>query len=126
MKKELFAASLLAAIFILAIANNHHLETITDSMTLLILEAEQSSSNCEWDKAYDAANNAVNTWLSSSPYIHVVLRHDDIEALTDHMYELLEHIGSKDIGAISSAATLVKAHLHNIQNMDKIHLGSVF
>ncbi len=126
MKKEVFAAALLAVIFALSVANAYCLDKLTGEIIELVDESGRMATCGEWEKSQEAAENASRIWKEQDPYTHIVLRHSDIESMNDDFYELLEHVYSHDAGATSSSAALVSEHLSSINQIEQIRIGSVF
>ena len=80
----------------------------------------------DWAASLQRVEEALSLWRSREGYTHAVLRHADIETLSDDFYELMEHIGTHDPGAVQSAVRLVTEHLREIVEMESIKLGSIF
>ncbi len=126
MKKEIFALALLILIFAVSMINAWYLGSLADEITVLVEDSAYLASAGQWDQALNQAKAAADLWRSHDPYTHIVLRHSDIEAMTDDFYELLEHISSKDPGAAESSASLVAEHIESISEMERLRPGSIF
>lgn len=126
MKKELFAALLLVLILVLSLMNSSKLTKLTDEISGIIESCDKLAYAGEWEEAAASAETAIKTWESNDSYTHVVLHHTDIDSMTNDLYELLEHVYTKDAGAVSGISELVRTHLNSISSMEKIRLGSIF
>ncbi len=126
MKKEIFAAALLAAILALSLWNTHEIKSICGELADIVEASGRAAGEGDWAASLQRVEEALSLWRSREGYTHAVLRHADIETLSDDFYELMEHIGTHDPGAVQSAVRLVTEHLREIVEMESIKLGSIF
>ncbi len=126
MKKELFAAGLLAALLALSLINSAVIKGLCDEIDGMVRSSGDAAESGDWDTARKRADSALELWRKREGYTKIVLRHTDIETLTDDFYELTEHIYSKDPGSVKSAVELVGEHLSDIAQMESINFGSIF
>lgn len=126
MKKEVFAVLLLVLILGISLLNSHMLNTLTNDLSDIVKECDTAASAEKWPEARKHIEDALSLWKKNDHYTHVVLRHSDIDSMTNDFYELLEHVYSENSGAVSGIARLVDAHLKSIISMEKIRLGSIF
>ncbi|MGM9521272.1 MAG: DUF4363 family protein [Oscillospiraceae bacterium] len=126
MKKEIFAAALLAVILALSLINTHYLSSITTEISGLVEKACAEAESDNWDMSEKYAMRAMDIWHGSDGYTHIVLRHSDIDSMTDDFYELMDHIYEQELGGVKSSSGLVIAHLESMRDMERIRLGSIF
>lgn len=126
MKKELFAVVLLAAILALSLWNTHEIKNICGELTSLVESSGHAAESGDWEASRECAEKAIGLWKSREGYTHIVLRHSDIETLSDDFFELMEHISARDSGTVQSAVRLVTEHLRGITDMESLKLGSIF
>lgn len=126
MKKELFAVALLLTILGLSLWNTYEIRKLCGQLETCVTQAGGAAQSGDWQTSEDRMARALDLWLSRETYAQTVLRHTDIETLTDDFYELLEHIYTQDPGAVKSAVSLVTEHLQGIAKMESIQLGSIF
>lgn len=126
MKKELFAAGLLALLLLLSILNTAAIKGLCSDIDSVIRRAGAAAEAGDWESARERMDSAVSLWRSHETYAKIVMRHTDIETLTDDFFELMEHINTEDPGAVRSAVELVTEHLGGIAEMESLSLGSIF
>lgn len=126
MKKEIFALALLALILALSLWNTHEIKSICGELTELVEASGRAAESGDWETSRERVEEALRLWQSREGYTHTVLRHTDIETLSDDFFELLEHISTQDPGAVQSAVRLVTEHLREITEMESLKIGSIF
>ncbi len=126
MKKDLFAAGLLAVLLTLSLINSAVIKSLCDDIDATVRRSGDAAQTGDWETAQSEVNSALELWRKREGYTKIVLRHTDIETLTDDFYELTEHIYSKDPGSVKSAVELVGEHLSDISQMEAINFGSIF
>ena len=125
MIKELFATILLAIILVGAIINISVVNNLTGEISNLVAEAEVDAQNGYWDDAENKAETAADLWKSREMYTHIFLRHTEVDAATDAIYDLLKEVYSHDSDALKGAAQLATAHLESIGSAEKVTFGSI-
>ena len=126
MKKETAAAILLAALLLAALANIHFICKLTGELTELSELAGDAAAREDWESANRYAQKAVALWSDKDGYTHVVLRHGEIDAVSDALYDMLSEISARSSGAAEAAAQRAVYHLDSLSGMERIRLGSLF
>ena len=118
MKKEIFSISLLAVMLITAFINIWCINKLTDEMTVLITESADAAKAENWTRAEECAELAEKTWYEKDGYTHIVLRHSEIDTVSDALYEFLSYIYERDALGTASGAKKVIYHLDSIYKME--------
>ena len=126
MKKEIIAGAMLVLILALSLVNTCAIGYLCDDIGGFITQAGELAEKEDWSGSEQAIRRAISLWEDNEGYTHIVLRHTDIETLSDDFYELLEHIYSQDPGSVRGAVELVNGHLNGIKDMEKLRFGSIF
>ena len=126
MKKELFAGLFLIAILTGVLTNNYFLRKLSDELQSLISDTENAAINEDWASASDAAEKALELWISSDKYTHVVLRHSEIDAATDALCQLLTSVYEQDAASVAGTARQTALKLGSIIEIEKLRPGSIF
>ena len=126
MKKELFTVALLISILALSLLNSSKLAKLTDELSAMIEDCGELAYAGKWEECGQHVDNAIRTWAENDTYTHIVLRHNDIDSVTDDIYALREHIYAQDAGETYGSLKLVLEHLESLSSMEKIRLGSIF
>lgn len=126
MKKELFALGLLALLLLLSVLNTRHIGRLCGDLESLVERSADAADAGGWEESRRLLEEAMSLWKKYDSYVGIVLRHTDIETLTDDLYELTEHIYTRDSAATKAASRLVREHLESIKKMESINWGSIF
>jgi len=125
-KKELLAAGLLAAMLIAAFVNIHYICRLTGEVADLSALAEDAAVCGDWEGAARYAQRAIDRWSAADSYTHIVLRHGEIDAVSDALYDLLAETCAESSGSAEAAAQRAAYHLNSIAGMERIRFGSLF
>lgn len=126
MKKEIFSVCLLLIMLTAAFMNIHYLNKLTDEISQLVSESKDAAASGEWEKAVSTAEYAEKLWDEKTGYTHVVLRHSEIDTVSDVLYDFISHIYEQDNDASHIAADKVIYHLDSIYRMEQVRFGSIF
>ena len=86
MKKEIFAFVLLAAMIIASLINIGGIVKLTDSLTDTVSKSAEYAGREDWEKAIYYIEQAIKEWNDNDSYTHIVLRHSEIDTLSDALY----------------------------------------
>ena len=124
MKREYVAVLIIAAIFSLALINVHHIESKTLALTSDIELAEKLYFDDDSEGAVSSLEKSLSNWLSWDSYSHVMLRHSEVDVITDAYYELLSELEGE--AKVSQAAfDKLKEVLSSIADKERISLNSI-
>lgn len=126
MKKELFAAGLLALILAFSILNTAVIDSICEGVTDLIDRSTAAAREGNWEESELLLNDALSLWKKNETYTTIVLRHTDIDTVSDDFYEFTEHVYSQDAPSARAAASLIREHLESVKKMERMCWGSIF
>lgn len=126
MKKELFAVGLLALILLLSVLNTHEIGKLCGDLEKLVEDSAKAAEEENWADSQQKLETAIALWQKHEGFTGIVLRHTDIETLTDDFFELTEHIYTRDPAATKAASALVREHLKSISRMESFNWGSIF
>ncbi|MGI5984811.1 MAG: DUF4363 family protein [Clostridiales bacterium] len=124
MKRELVAVSLILIIFALSLVNIRYVESRTDMLTNDVEAAEKLFINGDADAAISLVKESLDNWLSWEPYTHIMLRHSEVDLVTDAYYELLSKLQSEE-EVPEAAYRRLKEQLRSISAMERITIGSI-
>ena len=124
MKREYIAVALIAAIFVLAMINVHHIESKTLALNNDIELAEKLYYDGDSDGAVSGIEKSLDTWLSWDSYSHIMLRHSEVDVITETYYELLSELEGEAKASQASFEKLKEA-LASIADKERISLSSI-
>lgn len=125
MKRGLIAAGLLILLFALLLANIRALDTLIGAVEAGVCRSSAALRAGDAQLAASEAEAAMSLWQSRADYAHIVLRQDEIDAVSDAFIELLGALRSGDDGTEKAYLSLLY-HLDSIERMDHLRLSSVF
>ncbi len=125
MKKEIAAIVILVLIFVVSLINLNFLENWLDDLSGQAVEAAKYVDNGDLEKASAILNASLEDWLEKDNYVHIMLRHDEIDPITDEYFALMDELNSGGDATSASFGTLL-SHLHELQDMERISLSSIF
>ena len=125
MKREYVAGALILTIMAVTLYNTSYVERKTKILTENIETAEKIYLNGDRNKASECVEDSMDNWLSWDSYAHIMLRHSEVDLVTDAYFELLTKLQSDDSVPKASFDKLTE-QLHSISRMEKVSFGSVF
>lgn len=126
MKKEIFAFVLLAAMIIASLINIGGILRLTESISDMVTKSANYAAKEEWEKAEYYIEQAIKDWNDNDSYTHIVLRHSEIDTLSDALYEYMSDVYEKNKEAVEGSSEKVLYHVESLSQMERIRFGSVF
>ena len=126
MIKEIITVFLLVLMLAAAFLNIQYLKVLIEDITELISESKNAAVAGDWGKAATTAKHAEKLWDDKTGYTHVILRHGEIDTVSDALYDYISCINEQDVKASGAAADKVKYHLDSIYKMEQVRFGSIF
>lgn len=126
MKKELFAALLLALLFAGTLVNIKVNDSLMQKLDAEVKSAYEYAADGSWDEAERRLSEASSHWLSLDGYTHVFIRHSEIDATTQAFFSMMSDVCAKDQGALEGSYAMLHAQLRSLIGMEHISIGSIF
>ena len=117
MKKELFALFLLIVIIGFSVFNSLFISAIAEKAEKLVLLSTSSA---------ESVVDAEKLFSDNRAYLGAVLRHSELDAISDGFYELKKALVSGDGAQSELAAERLIARLHAMERMEILRLDSIF
>jgi len=124
MKREYVAIFMISAIFVLSMINIRHIENKTQTLTDEIDIAEKLYLNGDKEGAVADIKSSLDAWLGWDSYSHIMLRHSEIDVITDAYYDLLSELQGENEATQASFGKL-KEELRSIVIKERVTLGSI-
>jgi hypothetical protein len=125
MKRELIAIALLLTLLVLSLANVRYIEDKSAVLMENIDAAETLLESGDTPGAENAIRVSLDGWLGWKSYTHIMLRHSEIDAITDAYYELL--IGIENGGEAPKAAFgALRQKLLDLSEKERVTAGTLF
>lgn len=127
MKRLWISIIVLVLIFSATLVSNRVLKGITEDMTVLLRQAEESYQKGEHRKALDLTRLARQKWEESGGYLYMTLHHtesDDVLVLFTQVQRYLEQEEPGGEYAACNAALITKIEL--LYEMEQFSLENLF
>ena len=125
MKRGLIAAGLLILLFALLLANIRALDALIGAVEEGVCRSSAALRAGDAQLAASEAEAAMKLWQSKADYAHIVLRQEEIDAVSEAFFELLAELRSGD-GEADTAYLNSLYRLDGIGRMEHLRLSSVF
>ena len=124
MTRESIAGVILILLLAASLLNIWYLDDKIDTLSGQVAMAESFDQKGQTEAAIDMMEQSLDLWLSMDSYIHCVLRHDEIDPITDDYHEILDNLNDDD--ATDSKFRRLRLRLKEIVEMERIKFSSVF
>ena len=81
MKRLYVSLGLIALLAALSGVHTLYLSRFTDELTGLLSQAQEQVERGDWESAIQVTRQAQKQWLDNEGYLHITLRHADIDAI---------------------------------------------
>lgn len=125
MRREISASAILLLMLLFSLWNLRQIDTLTGEIEKLLHYSSAAAEQSDFTTAEDAALRALDIWLHADGYTHIFIRHPEIDSTSDAFYELLAAIGAHESDALGAAYGKLLYHLHSIDSMEHVSLGSL-
>lgn len=124
MIKEIIASVLLALIVAAGIINMNFAIKTTDKLIEHVNTAEKQHQDGDEKAAEATLVKSLEEWVSHDQYTHIMLRHDDVDNVTEAYYELIAGLQS-DSCSPALFSSLVE-RLTRLSEIEKPNMSSIF
>ncbi|MCD8066065.1 MAG: DUF4363 family protein [Oscillospiraceae bacterium] len=118
-------AVLLAALA-LGLWSTAHLDSLTDDMHVLVTKSQEYALDENSAAAAEALLRAADLWEAEEWYTHVFVRHTEVDAVSDAVYELLGSLLNEEWGETTGGYEKLRYHLESIRKLEHLSVGSIF
>lgn len=125
MKREIAALTLLLLLILGAIWNLSAADALVDRVSHSLDLAEQAAQSGDYDTALSHLEAGKLAWNARESYTQVFFRHPDLDALQD-AFSQLEQLLRQEDRSWPAMLTLLRYHLHMLDQMEHLSWGTVF
>lgn len=125
MKREIVAVGILVVLFALSLLNIHFIDTSTEKLSE---QVKRSGELADLGKNRESAELLVlslEEWQNMGSYAHLVLRHEEIDPITDEYFSILDELESGGESTSASFETLI-SRLGRLAEMEHLTFESIF
>lgn len=125
MKREWIALGVILAILAFSIFNAKYVAHKTADFRSDLQTAQEDYIGGDRKEAASHITNSIADWLSWHKYANIMLRHSEVDEVTDSYYDLLAALEDSGQEVPAAAFDKVTQKLRNISNMEQMTLGSI-
>jgi len=125
MKRLWIALALLAAVFGCTLYNSWYLEGLAEEVCGLLTQAEGQAEAGQWEQAEQLTAAARRRWEEKDVYLHITLRHGDIDQIYTSFREVGEFLACEEQGEYSAANARLIVLLELLGETEKLTLKNV-
>lgn len=122
--REIIAGFLLISILVLSVVNTGYVERKTKALIEDVSGAQNEYFDGNHEEAAEIIEESRDVWLDWNSYAHIMLRHTEIDLVTDAFFELLSALES-DSSVSEASFEKLREMLRSIAVMERISFGSV-
>ena len=126
MKKEWLALLILLGVILGSVLNLRYLKGFITELKEQVDAASAMADAGDWEAAERQAAAAMKHWVTADKYTHILIRHGEIDAVTDDFCALLGAIRSRDSGSIYPVQFSLQIRLSSLYEMERPKPGSIF
>ena len=108
MKRLYVSLGLIALLAVLCGAHTVYLNRFTDELTGLLTQAQEQVERGDWEAATRLTGQAREQWVGNEGYLHITLRHADIDAILVSFDEALAFLQGSEHQPAEYAAVNAK------------------
>ena len=108
MKRLWVSLGLIAVLAALCGVHTVYLSRFTDELTGLLTQAQEQVDREDWEGAFQLTRQAKEQWVGNDGYLHITLRHTDIDAILVSFDEALAFLQGKEHQSAEYAAVNAK------------------
>lgn len=123
--KEWIALALLLLLAAGALVNIAFLDRLIGDIGSELQRADELARAGRFDEALEAFDGAIGHWIAANSYTHIFIRHPEIDSASDAFFELRQALAEQNAEGYPSALEKLCYHLHSIDEMEHLRLGSV-
>lgn len=125
MKRELVAGALLVLLLATALENLSYLCRLVDRVERHVELSAAALEDGRGELALKELDIALELWREAERYTHVFVRHSEIDTVSDEFYELRHTLYTESADSREAYLRLIY-HLESIEEMEHLHIGSIF
>ena len=125
MRSFLIPAALLAAMLLLTLANSRHLENLTQEWIAQLDQADLALDAQDWPAAARAAKAAYDQWQRSQFYLHVAVRHEELDQAQSLFLQLLVLCDEEDAPEARLHLANLRSQLQLLAEMERLSIPNI-
>lgn len=125
MKREFVALAVILAILTASILNAHYVERKTSELSHDLHIAQELYDSGAREEASSKVADSLKGWLKWKSYAHIMLRHSEVDNVTEAYFDLLSDMEDKEADVPAAAFGKLEQLLKNVSDMEQISIGAI-
>ena len=125
MKREWIALGIVLTILTFSIVNAGYVAHRTRDFSIQLSVAQFYCDSGERQEAASRVSDSLLGWLQWRKYAHIMLRHSEVDGVSDAYYDLLAALEDRDQAVTDAAFDKVTHKLSCIADMEQMTFGSI-
>lgn len=125
MKRLWIATGILFVIFAATLYNAHFLNSFTTELAEVLDRAEARAEAGDWDSSRKLTEQAEQFWDDHTLYLHIFLRHGDIDGIETGFEEVREYLQLEEGGEYSAANARLMSQIGLLYEAEQLSIKNV-
>ena len=125
MRALYISTALLAAMFLLTLANSHYVASQVDSWLDLLEQVDIAADNEDWDTVMSTAQQAYTSWSHCQFYFHTVIRHEELDQAESLFLQLLVVCDEQDAAEARLHLADLRSQLRLLAEMEALSIPNI-
>jgi hypothetical protein len=125
MKRLYIALVILAVVFSATLYNAYFLNQLTSDITALLDRAESRAKAEDWQSAAKLTEQANDLWEDHTLYLHIFLRHSNIDDVETSLCEVWEYLQAEDRSNYAAANARLIAVISMIYEAEQFSIKNI-
>ena len=125
MKRLWFALVLLAVLCAAGLANSRYAQSLSDSLTGRLAQAQEFAHQDQWESAAQLTLQAHEEWQSHHFYLHTFMRHADTDQILRTFRSVLEYLEIRELDQYTAANADLITQIQLLAEMEQVSIVNI-
>ena len=119
MKRFWLSFGVLVIMLSAALGNAVYVDTVADSVTGGLREAEELADRGEWGQARELTRQSFGRWEDCRTYLHIVSRHSDLDEILVSFRAVLQYLELEEMDQYAAENRELVTHIELLAEMEQ-------
>ena len=119
MKRFWLSFGVLVVMLGAALGNAVYVDTVADSVTGSLREAEELADRGEWGQARELTRQCFGRWEDCRTYLHIVSRHSDLDEILVSFRSVLQYLELEEMDQYAAENRELVTHIELLAEMEQ-------
>ncbi|MBE6956467.1 MAG: DUF4363 family protein [Ruminococcaceae bacterium] len=125
MKRLTIALVLLLSVLGMTVFHSCYLSRLTDDFSRQLTQAATHADREQWSQALELTEQTLAAWERHDFYLHVLLRHTDIDAIRQTFHEVVEYLKLEEPDQYTAANARLITQIELLAEAEQLDLKNV-